>query len=803
MRRAASRSADDRPWPPWTLVALASVPALALGGTRPWAIVLWVAVAAAAVLAGLWGRQRRRLDAELPPLTVLGCAATAFALAQLVPVPSSLAARLSPTAWETRMSAAEALGETLPSWMPLTLTPGDTGGMVAIACGWALSVWAGWLAGCRGSRTGSLVQALEIALASVLVVITFHAIAASDSIYGEVVPVGRGMSPILGPFVNANHLGSFLVVTSTLLLATASESSDGVRRAGRRVLGLLGMCAATLSLSRGAIVGQFIALAVLSVLPDRRKGGELGVGGVIPERAGYVVVLTAALAVGAILSGGVLIRVMEPRQFLNPSGKAAVWGYAWATLRDFPWVGVGHGGFADVASRYRDVYAPYTFRFVESSYLQPLIDFGVLIGGCLLVLSLVGLVLPLLRLARRSRPSGFDRGAIAAGIALLVQSAVDFHVYIPGVAAPAAVIAGAAAARAARRRGRPYPTGVLAGVAIALAGTGMAGGFLHQVKGHRAMNISVDRWSEPAFPSSQAVQELRNLALARPSDPTTWLALARRIEGDPAVNLRLVNHVIGLDPVSPRPHLAAATTLLGLGHRGQGLLEIRTALELGGRYETAVIDWLFTLEDDDDRCTAAPRRGEAQIPYLVRLFDEADAPCLAELIENAAVNTDDAVVDSMLVQTRSRAGDLAGAREAAFEASKRTNDGGEGLILLAGVQMQASEDKAAEATLVRAVAKTDAARRCRAVAALAELYLRESRASEAVALVRIQRVRTPFTRSEVAQMYDIEARALDRDGRPFEALEAAREAVTHHPDSPSYRTLVRNLEARAIGSLRQ
>ncbi len=158
-------------------------------------------------------RDTRTLDR----LLFLAVAATAL---QLVPLPPSLRAVLSPHADAVR--SALVLGETgAGAWRPISIDPPATVYSLGLLIAALIVFWTARRAFAHGmTRRVVTVVALSGLIAS-LVAIVLHATADRTLIYGRWPAVDIGARPY-GPFVNRNHFAAWLVMAVPL--------SAGVRR---------------------------------------------------------------------------------------------------------------------------------------------------------------------------------------------------------------------------------------------------------------------------------------------------------------------------------------------------------------------------------------------------------------------------------------------------------------------------------------------------------------------------------------------------------------------------------------------
>ncbi|HEY7947942.1 MAG TPA: O-antigen ligase family protein, partial [Acidimicrobiales bacterium] len=286
-----------------------------------------------------------------------------------------------------------------------------------------------------------------------------------------------------------NALAAFLTIPALLCLdRLLTAGAPRLVWSGAAYLLLLGIGA---SLSRGGSLGLLIGIAVLGALRGPRRLPRL-----LPSVAGALVALvclapavpvgssphvllaTAGLAVGAGVSAwssvtsprlrigavvvgaaalGVLVAVAsighvareiaQTRASAASSDRAHEWAAAFDLARRHLLLGVGTARFL---LRWQVGSGVFTASFAHNEFLQLLTQDGVL--G--LVVLVVGLAAVLVRLAhRRDQPSPWPADvAVAALVALLVQSSLDFPWHLPVIPVLMTVVLALAMSPAPPRR---------------------------------------------------------------------------------------------------------------------------------------------------------------------------------------------------------------------------------------------------------------------------------------------------------------------------------------------------------------
>jgi O-antigen ligase len=257
-------------------------------------------------------------------------------------------------------------------------------------------------------------------------------------------------------FVTPNTFAGFLVIVLPLAGALALTE----RRMPYRVLlwaatGVLGVALA-LTRSRGGamaavLAALFLAWEVGRIWPLRLSGRLVAVGGVLAAVVlGGGVLAALRPGVGERLAG-----LLDPLGDATFRDRARYWDSAARMIEERPALGVGLDAFHVAYPQYQHPALAGTRQwFAHNDYLQTAAELGLVGLGALGILLLAAG-----RLAARtlgSRPDRVD-GVLAAGfaagaLAALVQSTVDYNLYVPGTALPLFACLGAIAAIAARHR---------------------------------------------------------------------------------------------------------------------------------------------------------------------------------------------------------------------------------------------------------------------------------------------------------------------------------------------------------------
>lgn len=279
-----------------------------------------------------------------------------------------------------------------------------------------------------------------------------------------------------GPFYHHTSAGAYLNSVWPLAAAlTISGVRDGTRHTNwiaalGGVATLLLLVAHTGHISRfpqviavGALVGLLLWLRPWNLLPTQRTFrfglllaalgmvglvGIFGAGKIHTIRARWSELKMPALLGQAEtpppappdtwpkrMRGDLFVASDHGGYVLGDRGAAYV--AAWHAFERRPWLGWGPGGWiAAAAATSVDPFVRTFFlylQFTHNDYLQTLVEWGLFgaLGWALLVFG--GLAHAFRRLARQPAFDLFGAGAIAALMALLVQSLVDFPLQIPAI----------------------------------------------------------------------------------------------------------------------------------------------------------------------------------------------------------------------------------------------------------------------------------------------------------------------------------------------------------------------------------
>lgn len=368
---------------------------LALGGDRPWSLLVLRAGATALLL--LWAAvqaARGALDINFSPLY-----APVLLFAGLVGIQLLLGRTAS---WENTFGAA--------------LTYIAYAILVFLATQWLTPEWLA-----RFAVTFSL-YGFAVALFAILQEMT-----SNHRIYWVLVPQQPGW--IFGPYLNHNHYAGLMEMLVPLPLALAlNHALPGAKRFLLGFLALVMAASVFLSQSRGGVAALLLELAALYVLTSRRHR----------RHAAQIAIFAAALFAFLLWfgSGSVWTRLASV-----PRGEHIEIGMRLSVLRDGlrmarvrPLLGWGLGCFKTAYPQFRSFYTNQLVDYAHNDYLQALLETGLLGLAAVIWFVWVALSRGLRSFAnwQYDASSAARLGVLLGVTGILLHSLVDFNLEIPG-----------------------------------------------------------------------------------------------------------------------------------------------------------------------------------------------------------------------------------------------------------------------------------------------------------------------------------------------------------------------------------
>jgi O-antigen ligase len=648
--------------------AALGVSVLAIGGALRWIQAVVAGLVALALVMQLGSR--RRLDHTSPITVLLGLAIGLTAL-QLIPLPAGLLDALNHRGDELRADGA-ALAGTAP-WQVISLDGAATLRQLAflvILLGVAL----------LGLRVAASERGRYLVLAGVAVtsglaaaVAGVHTLINADSLYGIYRPQ-HAVPAILGPLLNANHLGGLMAIGAVIAVGLAFYQRQAVQLRVLWVVIAVGCSATALAtLSRGATLGLALGLAtaiamyaagrIATVTDDRpRRGGAL------INEVPITIVIAFGLAVAVYTSAGKVADQLENTtlsELDQPLSKYEAWRSSLELVGEAPWLGIGRGALEPAFTRVHAPSAYVTFSHLENEYIQAVVEWG-LPGAIALGLLLAWCIVIAVR---RWRDGPLAAAAIGACAAILFQSSVDFGVELLGLAVPVVLIA-TTLLGGRLRESRPLGIRIARGAMIAaLAGAAI----VLALPITRSVQEDHDRLTTGA----PTVAELQEAIERHPLDylPYGEAAAVMARTGDPRAP-KLLNHALRLHPTHPGLHRLAARMLIASGKRSQAAVEYALALH-GTIAPAPLITEIVALLPEADLAAAAIPVDAINRTQILRALGQLKRDDVAErwlLRVIAGPQHDMAVIDQLYNLAIGR-GDLAIAEQAARRrlAESRTN----------------------------------------------------------------------------------------------------------------------------------
>jgi O-antigen ligase len=363
---------------------------------------------------------------------------------QLVPLPPSLRGVLSPHAGGIERAVFFTSGE--PAARPLTVDAAATARALLVA---AIALATFWLARDLAAGRGIRPLVRGIAWSGFTVAVVAMAVRTSspEMLYG-IWNAGEAARPY-GPFVNRNHMGTWLVMALPLVVGYIfARAEDRAARGSvaaaidTSMVWLIGAAAALLaavvmSLSRSAFIGTLSAGLVAAALARRRR----------PE-ARVAVFVTGGIAAAILLwlpdTVDLFLRFEDSRTTATWA-RPQIWRETLPIVRDFIWTGTGAGSFRTGMLAYQQSDRAIFFNQAHNHYLHLAAEGGLLLIVPLGVAAVAFGIRAARRIAHERSPMFWIRTGAAAGIVgALVQSIWETGLRLPANALLFATLCGIA-----------------------------------------------------------------------------------------------------------------------------------------------------------------------------------------------------------------------------------------------------------------------------------------------------------------------------------------------------------------------
>lgn len=414
---------------------------LIVGGALRWGQAIVALVVAIALAPQVLSR--RALDRPSPLIALIGIA-IGLTVIQLIPVPAGLTASLDPIGAALRSDGAK-LGEVTP-WPSLSLdAPNSLRALAFFTILMGVAILSLRFSATERGRY-SLLTTITCLIGFTALVAGVHKLFGVSDLYGLYEPF-QAAPPIVGPLLNANHLGSLMAVGAVLAMSLLVYPNQAPFVRGVWATIALACIAVILAtLSRGAtlaliggtaVAGSIVVAQKLSAknAKQRRRRRRFMITtlpiGVATLCGLVVVVMVSATGVTEQLTKTSLQEIHEPRS------KYAAWKSSVTLAEESPWVGIGRGALEPSLTRVHPASTFVTFSHLENEYIQAVVEWGVP-GSVLLAIAFGWLVMVAVG---RWRDGPLTAGALGAVTVVAVQSNVDFGVELLGLAVPITAIA--------------------------------------------------------------------------------------------------------------------------------------------------------------------------------------------------------------------------------------------------------------------------------------------------------------------------------------------------------------------------
>lgn len=391
-----------------------------------WAVRPWISPAS----------NSQTIERGLGVLLALWALAVAFAFFQVLPLPPSVLAAISPTLHELYRWTLPGYGQD-GIWRGLSTAP-------------AMTIQSGLLIGSCGSAFFLVAQHCRSRERILALAVTVIVVGVGEALYGLFHAGGDLSHPASGTYVNRNHFAALLAMALCvgvgLLLsrwqAGAVEPVSGLLLdRWARTIPLILACLIILA----GIIFSFSRMGLMATILMLVLFGGVWMFGPVSHRIGLV-----GAGVGLVLllfmAGAWPAFEMVAGRFriLGDPYRIAAWEGTYALFQSSPIVGIGLGGLVDNLPRFLAVPIPDTLHHSQNELLEVLAEGGV-IYAALIGLGLVvyfGNVVP--AWLRRCDPlaRGLGAGCLAGVVAVLLQSLGGFPLRLPANALYLSVIMG-------------------------------------------------------------------------------------------------------------------------------------------------------------------------------------------------------------------------------------------------------------------------------------------------------------------------------------------------------------------------
>ena len=398
-----------------------------LGGATRWAILF---MGISTVAASLLNLRSRRVFQKTPLPVVFFTALSFFSFIQLVPLPVSLVALLSPNKISILSESRQVLDMAMPSFTPITLDISATLLELIKTLCYSLLTFSLLRVG-HDTKGKLMLTKLYLALGALLLTIaSIHYVFKLDLLYGFYKPE-MNLLGTLSPILNSNHLATYLGSIASGSLVYFLMAKGPVK-----VMGLaFTFCLVAMSMfqrSRSALFSMVAGLmaSVFFLYGTKKKNTDT-------KPLSYTVFWALALlSCFAVLGVAMFDQIYS--QFDNgtmaellgdKTGKLTLWRDSEALLWANSVVGIGRGAFQSAVTPFISSDLIERFSHVENAPFQAIIDWGLFMGGLAIIL----FILIIKKAFSRAHLSPLHGAAFAGLIVLAIQSLADFSFHLPAI----------------------------------------------------------------------------------------------------------------------------------------------------------------------------------------------------------------------------------------------------------------------------------------------------------------------------------------------------------------------------------
>jgi O-antigen ligase len=428
------------------LILIAWLP-LPLGSNRPWAeaiMEIWVCSLMLLWLIAFMRNQVKITDVfkKAAPVISLFFIWLIWLLIQIIPLPSTWMANLSPAAYELHSLTNDVDSMTLS----LDLNATITGWFKSLAY---ILIFILSLLLIHSRRR--LRQLAYVIIYSGLFQAVYGSLMTLSGLgYGFFIQNPFALSVTTGTFINRNHLAGYLVMALSvgigMMIASLDTGSDYTAK--QRLRYFLKLILSTKLRLRLYLVMMVIAL----VLTHSRMGNTSffaglmiagGIGLILSRHAtrGTIILLISLIAIDVFIVGTwfglekVAQRIEETRLVKETRDEVDI--YVYQQWNDYKWTGSGLGSFYSVFPKYRKEDVGGYYDHTHNDYLEFASDTGAIGLGLLGLVIVISIYAVLIAQYRRRDPlmRGISFAAIMSICAMLIHAMVDFNLQIPANAA--------------------------------------------------------------------------------------------------------------------------------------------------------------------------------------------------------------------------------------------------------------------------------------------------------------------------------------------------------------------------------